>query len=112
MTCSAWMMLMTSTPQDDVGVRSYNNFCTFEHMSAKTISKRAVAKKKPVTAMASTKRSGSAKPSEDRRAVILDATLRLIATDGVDAVTHRRVAAVADVPLGSTTYYFESREQL
>ena len=52
------------------------------------------------------------RPPEDRRAVILDATLRLIATDGVDAVTHRRVAAAADVPLGSTTYYFESREQL
>ena len=51
-------------------------------------------------------------PPEDRRAVILDATLRLIASDGVDAVTHRRVAAAAGVPLGSTTYYFESREQL
>ncbi|HTO56220.1 MAG TPA: TetR family transcriptional regulator [Pseudomonadales bacterium] len=52
------------------------------------------------------------RPPEDRRATILDATLRLIATDGVDAVTHRRVAAAAGVPLGSTTYYFESREQL
>ena len=49
---------------------------------------------------------------EDRRSTILDATLRLIATDGVDSVTHRRVAAAADVALGSTTYYFESREQL
>lgn len=49
---------------------------------------------------------------EDRRTAILDATLRLIATHGVDAVTHRRVAAAAGVPLGSTTYYFESRAQL
>ncbi|HET6473665.1 MAG TPA: TetR family transcriptional regulator [Pseudomonadales bacterium] len=56
--------------------------------------------------------AGAARPQEDRRATILDATLRLIATDGVDAVTHRRVAAAAGVPLGSTTYYFESREQL
>jgi TetR/AcrR family transcriptional regulator, regulator of biofilm formation and stress response len=53
-----------------------------------------------------------AKPPEDRRSTILDATLRLIATDGVDSITHRRVATAADVPLGSTTYYFESREQL
>ncbi len=51
-------------------------------------------------------------PAEDRRSTILDATLRLIATDGVDSITHRRVATAANVPLGSTTYYFESREQL
>ena len=49
---------------------------------------------------------------EDRRAAILDAALRLIATNGVDSITHRRVAAEAGVPLGSTTYYFDSREQL
>ena len=52
------------------------------------------------------------KRPEDRRSTILDATLRLIAADGVDSITHRRVATAADVPLGSTTYYFESREQL
>jgi len=50
--------------------------------------------------------------TEDRRTTILDATLRLIATEGVDSITHRRVATAAEVPLGSTTYYFESREQL
>src|SRR5574338_50440 len=49
---------------------------------------------------------------EDRRAAILDATLRLIAMHGVDSITHRRVAAAADVPLGSVTYYFASREEL
>jgi AcrR family transcriptional regulator len=54
----------------------------------------------------------STREPADRRATILDATLRLIATDGVDSITHRRVATAADVPLGSTTYYFESREQL
>ena len=31
---------------------------------------------------------------------------------GADAVTHRRVAQVADLPLASTTYWFESKEQL
>ena len=56
--------------------------------------------------------SSSEGAPEDRRATILDATLRLIAAEGVDAITHRRVAAAAGVPLGSTTYYFESREHL
>lgn len=31
---------------------------------------------------------------------------------GADAVTHRRVAQVADLPLASTTYWFESKEDL
>ncbi len=39
-------------------------------------------------------------------------TIELIAREGVDAVTHRRVAELAKVPLGSTTYYFASREQM
>jgi DNA-binding transcriptional regulator YbjK len=51
-------------------------------------------------------------PALDRRGVILDAALAVIAAGGVDAVTHRRVAAAAAVPLGSTTYYFSSREAL
>ena len=50
--------------------------------------------------------------AERRRRAILDATLRVISAGGVDAVTHRRVAAEADVALGSTTYYFASREEL
>jgi len=54
--------------------------------------------------------SDSATP--DRRRGILDAALGVIADGGVDAVTHRRVAAAAGVPLGSTTYYFASRDEL
>jgi DNA-binding transcriptional regulator YbjK len=50
--------------------------------------------------------------AEGRRRDILVATLRVIAASGTDSVTHRRVAAEADVPLGSLTYYFESREDL
>jgi len=50
--------------------------------------------------------------AERRRRAILDATLRIISAGGVDAVTHRRVAAEAEVALGSTTYYFASREEL
>lgn len=48
----------------------------------------------------------------DRRQAILRATLDLIAVGGVDSVTHRRVAKQAGIALGSTTYYFESREHL
>jgi TetR/AcrR family transcriptional regulator, regulator of biofilm formation and stress response len=47
-----------------------------------------------------------------RREALLDAVLRVVADAGVDAVTHRRVAEVAGLPLASTTYYFESKEHL
>ena len=50
--------------------------------------------------------------SEQRRQAILAATLQVIGEGGIDAVTHRRVAAAAGVPLGSTSYYFASREAL
>ena len=69
----------------------------------KNAAKKKVAKPRPRPAL---------EKDQDRRSTILDATLRLIATDGVDSITHRRVAAAAGVPLGSTTYYFDSREQL
>jgi DNA-binding transcriptional regulator YbjK len=49
---------------------------------------------------------------ERRRAALLDATLRVVARDGAAGASHRAVAAEAGVPLGSTTYYFESREQM
>jgi TetR/AcrR family transcriptional regulator, regulator of biofilm formation and stress response len=42
----------------------------------------------------------------------LDAVLRVVAEVGADAVTHRRVAEVAGLPLASTTYWFESKEHL
>jgi DNA-binding transcriptional regulator YbjK len=46
------------------------------------------------------------------RNAILTATLLIVAEEGVDAVTHRRVAARAGVSLGSTTHHFSSREAL
>jgi DNA-binding transcriptional regulator YbjK len=49
---------------------------------------------------------------ERRRDAILQAALRVIADRGVSAVTHRAVATEADVPLSSTTYYFESLDEL
>ena len=47
-----------------------------------------------------------------RRDALLDAVLRVVADAGVDAVTHRRVADAAGLPLASTTYWFESKEQM
>jgi DNA-binding transcriptional regulator YbjK len=43
---------------------------------------------------------------------ILVATLEVIATEGLDAVRHRRVAEIAGVSPGSTTYHFASRGDL
>jgi DNA-binding transcriptional regulator YbjK len=52
------------------------------------------------------------KPASDRRLLLLDTTLRLIAEGGTDAVSHRAVADLAGVPLGSTTYWFSSRQAM
>ncbi len=47
-----------------------------------------------------------------RREAILDAALEVITEHGTEGVTHRSVAAQAGVALGSTTYYFASRDEL
>jgi TetR/AcrR family transcriptional regulator, regulator of biofilm formation and stress response len=49
---------------------------------------------------------------EGRRQTIIDAATRVIADAGVAGLTHRRVAEVADVPVGSTTYYFKDLDEL
>jgi len=48
----------------------------------------------------------------ERRLLLIQATLELIAEGGVDAVSHRAVAERAGVSLGSTTYWFASRQQM
>ena len=48
----------------------------------------------------------------ERRGAILDATVRLMTSEGLAAVTHRAVAREADVPLAATTYYFRSKDEL
>jgi DNA-binding transcriptional regulator YbjK len=50
--------------------------------------------------------------SEHRRRLILEATLRLVAKEGIRGVKHRSVAKEAGVPLASTTYYFKDIEEL
>lgn len=47
-----------------------------------------------------------------RRERILQATLDTIAIHGIHAVTHRKIATCAGVPLGSLTYYFSGIEAL
>jgi len=46
------------------------------------------------------------------REAILEATLRVIAVRGVDAATHRAVAAEAGVSPALTTYHFASKQAL
>ncbi|HEY8584202.1 MAG TPA: TetR family transcriptional regulator, partial [Capillimicrobium sp.] len=49
---------------------------------------------------------------QERVEQILRATLAVISRGGVGAVTHRTVAEEAQVPLGSLTYYFGSKQEL
>lgn len=47
-----------------------------------------------------------------RRNAIAHAAAELIVEVGVDAITHRMVAARAEVPLGATTQYFDTLDDL
>lgn len=47
-----------------------------------------------------------------RRQTIIAAATRVIAESGVAGLTHRRVAEIAGVPVGSTTYYFKDLDEL
>lgn len=48
----------------------------------------------------------------DRPQRIIDAAIRVVGERGIAGLSHRAVAAEADVPLGSTTYHFASLEDL
>ncbi|SHN27542.1 TetR/AcrR family transcriptional regulator [Cryptosporangium aurantiacum] len=47
-----------------------------------------------------------------RRDRLIDAALTVIAERGVAGTTHREIARVADVPLGSMTYHFSSLDEV
>lgn len=47
-----------------------------------------------------------------RRQAIVEAAERVIARQGLGGLSHRRVAAEANVPVGSTTYYFNDLDAL
>ncbi|MGW0738084.1 TetR/AcrR family transcriptional regulator [Streptomyces sp. NPDC002851] len=48
----------------------------------------------------------------DRRGRIIDAAIRVVGRSGIGGLSHRSVAAEADVPLGSTTYHFKNLDDL
>ncbi|MFG3286857.1 TetR/AcrR family transcriptional regulator [Streptomyces sp. NPDC048111] len=48
----------------------------------------------------------------DRRRRIIDAAIRVVGERGIAGLSHRSVAAEADVPLGSTTYHFATLDEL
>jgi DNA-binding transcriptional regulator YbjK len=48
----------------------------------------------------------------ERRQRIIDAAIRVVGERGIAGLSHRAVAAEADVPLGSTTYHFSTLDDL
>lgn len=53
-----------------------------------------------------------ASPLRETPIAIIEATLRVIAKGGVDAVRYRDVAREANVPLGTVSYHFNARKDL
>lgn len=48
----------------------------------------------------------------ERRALLADAGLEVLANDGARGLTHRAVDRAADVPQGTTANYFKTRDRL
>jgi DNA-binding transcriptional regulator YbjK len=65
-----------------------------------------------VTAAAGAAQRPARRYDPDRKNRIIDAAVDVIADHGVAGTTHRRIAAAADVPLGSLTYHFDGLEDL
>lgn len=55
---------------------------------------------------------GRRRKGEQRRRLLLDATMNVITRDGVTAVSQRRVAAEAGVPPSTVTYYYATVDEL
>jgi TetR/AcrR family transcriptional regulator, regulator of biofilm formation and stress response len=71
-----------------------------------------MSKRAPAVRSAARRRRARKPAPLPRHEAILDAALALIAERGTEQLTHRSVASEAGVPLGSTTYYFASRDEL
>lgn len=56
--------------------------------------------------------AASTPKGERRRTALVDAAAELLAEGGFDAIRHRAVADRAELPLASTTYYFDSLDDL
>jgi DNA-binding transcriptional regulator YbjK len=50
--------------------------------------------------------------SGDRRTIIADTVIAVLASSGARGLTHRAIDAAAGLPAGSTSYYFRTREAL
>ncbi|MFE2676443.1 TetR/AcrR family transcriptional regulator [Streptomyces hygroscopicus] len=48
----------------------------------------------------------------ERRQRLIDVAITVVGERGIGALSHRAVAAAADVPLGSTTYHFATLDDL
>ncbi|WP_371646519.1 MULTISPECIES: TetR/AcrR family transcriptional regulator [unclassified Streptomyces] len=55
---------------------------------------------------------GGRRYDPQRRQRIIDAAIRVVGAKGIAGLSHRSVAAEADVPLGSTTYHFKTLDDL
>ncbi|MCX5196568.1 TetR family transcriptional regulator [Streptomyces sp. NBC_00249] len=55
---------------------------------------------------------GTRRYDPERRQRIVDAAIRVVGAKGIAGLSHRSVAAEADVPLGSTTYHFATLDDL
>ena len=51
-------------------------------------------------------------PNPERRNQILDAAIDILCDDGVGGLTHRQVDSRAEVPAGTTSNYFRTRQAL
>ncbi|MFJ3878935.1 TetR/AcrR family transcriptional regulator [Streptomyces sp. NPDC090077] len=51
-------------------------------------------------------------PAADRRTLIADTAIALVAASGLRGLTHRAVDGAAALPAGSTSYYFRTRTAL
>lgn len=56
--------------------------------------------------------AASTPKGERRRQTLVEAAAELLVEGGFDAVRHRAVAERAELPLSSTTYYFDSLDEL
>ncbi|GAA0420735.1 DNA-binding transcriptional regulator [Actinoplanes capillaceus] len=62
--------------------------------------------------MTAPRRPQRARDPEARRAALAAASMEVIAENGVGRTTHRAVAARAGLPLGATTYYYPTLDDL
>src|SRR5215813_1132900 len=81
-----------------------------ERMPAKKALKKPVTRATP--RMRSSLQGVQATKEPSTREKLIEGVLAVIAEHGVEGLTHRRVGDAAGVPLGATTYYFASREDM